>query len=66
MVHQCCDLYIDMFGDVIQNPTPDIIVLHLSNGDGTSRDGNQEVFGEDIPRLGGAIRNSDRGHLNDD
>ena len=66
MVHQWCDLYRDKFGDVIQNPTPDLIVVHLSNGDGTYRDGNQEVFGEDIPSLGGASRKYDRGDLNGD
>ena len=66
MVHQWCDLYRDKYGDVIQNPTPDLIVVHLSNGDGTYRDGNQEVFGEDIPSLGGASRKYDRGDLNGD
>ena len=66
MVHQWCDLYRDKFGDVIQNPTPDLIVVHLSNGDGTYRDGNQEIFGEDIPSLGGASRKYDRGDLNGD
>ena len=66
MVHQWCDLYRDKYGDVIQNPTPDLIVVHLSNGDGTYRDGNQEVFGEDIPSLGGASRKYDRGDLNRD
>jgi hypothetical protein len=40
--------------------------VHLSNGDGTYRDGNQEVFGEDILSLGGASRKYDRGDLNGD
>ena len=66
IAHQWCDLYRDKWGDVIQNPTPDLIVVHLSNGDGTYRDGNQEVFGEDIPSLGGASRKYDRGDLNRD
>jgi len=64
MAHQWCDLYRDKFGDVIQEPTPDLIVVHLSNGDGTYRDGNQEVFGENIPSLGGASRKYDRGDFN--
>ena len=29
MVHQWCDLYRDKWGEVIQNPTPDLIVVHL-------------------------------------
>ena len=35
--------------------------VHLSNGDGTYRDGNQEVFGELVPSLGGASRKYDTG-----
>jgi len=40
--------------------------VHLSNGDGTYRDGNQEVFGELVPSLGGASRKYDTGDFNGD
>ena len=66
IVHQWCDLYRDKFGEVIEDPTPDLLVVHLSNGDGTYRDGNEEVFGEAIPSLGGASRKYDRGDINGD
>jgi len=66
IVHQWCDLYRDKFGEVISEPTPDLIVVYLSNGDGTYRNGNIEVFGEDIPSLGGASRKFDRGDVNGD
>jgi len=66
IVHQWCDLYRDKFGEVISEPTPDLIVVYLSNGDGTYRNGNIDVFGEDIPSLGGASRKFDRGDVNGD
>ena len=55
-----------MSGEVIQGPTPDVLSVQLSNGDGTYRDGNQEVFGELVPSLGGASRKYDTGDLNGD
>lgn len=66
IVHQWCDLYRDDFGATVDAPTPDLIVTHLSNGDGTYRNGNQEVFGESLPNLGGASRKYDRGDINGD
>lgn len=66
IVHQWCDIDRDMQGAVIQAPTPDVLSVHLSNGDGTYRDGNQEVFGERAPSLGGASRKYDIGDLNGD
>tara|TARA_B110000093_G_scaffold6817_1_gene6491 strand:- start:742 stop:2052 length:1311 start_codon:yes stop_codon:yes gene_type:complete len=55
-----------MSGEVIQGPTPDVLSVQLSNGDGTYRDGNQEVFGELVPSLGGASRKYDTGDFNGD
>ena len=66
IVHQWCDIDSDMSGEVIQDPTPDVLSVHLSNGDGTYRDGNQEVFGELVPSLGGASRKYDTGDFNGD
>ena len=66
IVHQWCDIDRDMSGEVIQGPTPDVLSVQLSNGDGTYRDGNQEVFGELVPSLGGASRKYDTGDLNGD
>ena len=66
IVHQWCDIDRDMSGEVIQGPTPDVLSVQLSNGDGTYRDGNQEVFGELAPSLGGASRKYDTGDLNGD
>ena len=66
IVHQWCDIDRDMSGEVIQGPTPDVLSVQLSNGDGTYRDGNQEVFGELVPSLGGASRKYDTGDFNGD
>ena len=66
IVHQWCDIDRDMSGEVIQGPTPDVLSVQLSNGDGTYRDGNQEVFGELAPSLGRASRKYDTGDLNGD
>jgi hypothetical protein len=66
IVHQWCDIGRDIQGEVAQGPTPDVLSVHLSNGDGTYRDGNQEVFGELVPSLGGASRKYDTGDFNGD
>ena len=66
IVHQWCEIDRDMSGEVIQGPTPDVLSVHLSNGDGTYRDGNEEVFGELVPSLGGSSRKYDTGDFNGD
>lgn len=66
LVHQWCDLYRDEWGNIIEEATPDLIVVHLSNGDGTYRDGAVEVFGEPFPKLGGASRKHAIADMNGD
>ena len=66
IVHQWCDLYRDNFGNIIETPTPDLIVVHLSNDAGFYRNGAEEVFGEPLPSLGGASRKYSTGDLNGD
>jgi len=66
IVHQWCDIAPNNQGEVIEQPTPDLLVVHLSNGDGTYRNGNMEVFNENIPSLGGASRKYDKGDFNGD
>lgn len=66
IAHQWCDLYRDDFGNVIEAPTPDLIVVHLSNEDGSYKNGATEVFGEALPSLGGASRKHAIGDMNGD
>ena len=66
IVHQSCKINDEYRGKEIDEPTPDLLIVQLSNGDGTYRDGNFEVFGERIPSLGGGSRKYDRGDLNGD
>ena len=64
IVHYWCDL--EDWGEEVWTPTPDALVSHVSNGDGTYRTANQEVFGESLVALGGASRKYARGDINGD
>ena len=66
IVHQWCDLYRDNFGNIVETPVPDLVVVHLSNDAGSYRNGTEEVFGEPLPSLGGASRKYSIGDLNGD
>lgn len=53
-------------GNIVTYPTPDVIVVQLSQPDGSYAVGNREVFGTDYPALGGATRKYVRGDINKD
>jgi len=53
-------------GSEFTGPPPEGIVAYVSNGDGTYRIGNQEVFGTNFPQLGGITGHYAKGDMNND
>ena len=54
-------------GTVIADvPTPDVLVAHVSDGYGNWYIENYRIFGEDLPRIGGASRKWTKGDFNGD
>jgi len=66
IVHQSCKINDDYRSNEVTDPTPDLLIVYISNDDGTYRNGNSEVFGEDIPSLGAGSRKYVRGDINGD
>ena len=66
IIHYWCDAPWDDFGETFTTPTPDALVVQLSQPDGTYRVGNEEIFGNSFYGLGGASRKYVRGDINGD
>jgi hypothetical protein len=66
IVHYWCDLPAAEWGEVVNEPTPDVLIAYVSDSDSGYSPKNMEVFGRDDPGLGGASRKSVRGDVNGD
>jgi hypothetical protein len=65
IVHTWCGLP-QPWGRTVTTPTPDSLVAHVSQPDGSYRVANEQVFGTRFARLGGASRKVARGDINGD
>lgn len=65
IAHSWCSLP-QPWGRTMTTPTPDSLVAHVSQPDGTYRVANEQVFGSRFARLGGASRKYARGDINGD
>jgi hypothetical protein len=65
IVHSWCSLP-QPWGRTVSTPTPDSLVAHVSQPDGSYRVANEQVFGSRFARLGGASGKYVRGDINGD
>ena len=66
IIHYWCARPSDEWGEPYSEPTPDALVVQLSQPDGTYEVANADVFGADHINLGGASRKYVRGDINHD
>ena len=65
IIHYWCDER-ERRGEYVTDPTPDALVVFLSNSKGEYTIANKEVFGSDLYKLGGASRKYTRADINGD